>query len=94
MRTTSITLALFAFLASGIQAPPPPAPPSPPPRVLAAIPETGDASIEGLVRRLDTGEPLAGVPVVLLGLPERSGPFAGALFQRESMTDAAGRFSF
>lgn len=94
MRTTSTTLVFFALLASGMQAPPPPAPPPPPPRVLAAIPETGDASIEGLVRRLDTGEPLAGAPVVLLGLPERSGPFAGALSLREGMTDAAGRFLF
>src|SRR5262245_48128353 len=94
MRATSTTLVLLVLLASGMQAPPPPAPPAPPPRIAAVIPETGDASIEGIVRRLDTGEPLAGAPVDLLGLPVRSGFFAGAMSLRDGMTDAAGRFLF
>jgi hypothetical protein len=89
------TLILLVLLASAMQAPPPPAPPRLPMRIFAAIPQTGDASIEGFVRRLDTGEPLAGAPVVLVGLPEEPGsPFAGAMSLRESMTDAAGRFLF
>src|SRR5687768_17147591 len=93
MRTT-LTTSIFLVLLAGRQAPPPPAPPAPPPRIFAAIPSTGDSAIEGLVRRLDTGEPLAGAPVVLLGLQDRSGAFPGALSQLEIKTDAAGRFLF
>jgi Carboxypeptidase regulatory-like domain len=94
MRITSTVLVLLGLLGAAMQAPPPPAPPAPPPRIAATIPETGDASIGGLVRRLDTGEPIATASVDLLGLPERSGPFAGALSIRQAKTDADGRFVF
>jgi len=94
MRITSTVLVLLGILGAAMQAPPPPAPPAPPPRIAAAIPETGDASIGGLVRRLDTGEPIATASVDLLGLPMTSGPFAGALSIRQARTDADGRFVF
>lgn len=94
MRITPTVLVLLGLLGAAMQAPPPPAPPAPPPRIAATIPETGDASIGGLVRRLDTGEPIAMASVDLLGLPQRSGPFAGALSIRQAKTDADGRFVF
>jgi uncharacterized protein (TIGR03435 family) len=81
-----------------LQAPPPP--PTPLPIRIGggggvgggggAIPTTGSASIEGLVRRLDNSEPLPAALVTLLGLPDRT----GALLQREAYTDASGKFVF
>src|SRR5262245_34559773 len=65
VRTLSLTLALFVLVGPWMQAPPPPAPPAPPPRIFGVIPETGDATIGGVVRRVDTGEPLAAAPVTL-----------------------------
>jgi hypothetical protein len=85
-------LIFSALLAAVLQAPfsPPPPPPPPPLRISAAIPDTGDRLIEGLVRRLDTGAPLLGARVNLTGLPDRT----GALSVRDTVTDAAGRFVF
>jgi hypothetical protein len=59
-------------------------------RVVGAIPETGDGVVDGVVRRPDNGQPLAGARVVLTGLPDRT----GALSQRMHHTDDAGRFEF
>jgi hypothetical protein len=89
MRTTSTTLALFALLAAGAQAPPLPPPPLLSLGITEEIPRTGDALIEGLVRRQDTGEPLAAVEVVLTLYPR-----TGAPSLRSSLTDSAGRFVF
>jgi hypothetical protein len=58
-------------------------------RIGGAIPETGDGLIEGVVRRMDTGGPLAEARVNVTGLRDGT----GALSIREVLTDAGGRFA-
>jgi hypothetical protein len=83
---------LSIFLAAVMQGPPtaPPPPPAPPVRIAGPIPQNGDGVVDGVVRRSDNGEPLAGARVILTGLPDRT----GALSQLASQADAAGRFEF
>jgi hypothetical protein len=91
------TLALTFSALLALQGPiPPPDPPRPlPVRIFGGIPETGESLIEGVVRRLDSGEPLPFARVNLTGLPQPLGsPFAGALALRDAVTDAEGRFAF